>query len=171
MNNNWSSCIVSSYIECNSATRTDDDATYNATLAQPINLLSLVSSILEFNKRNHTRNQSATSSLHQNAINATGKVGIIYSDAELHGKINDINLPAIRKNQESCTVAFTIDNNNSIGLKFQKYGHIKSFYSCKLIINQDIAICNCCEHFTADNIGMALILVCRLSIKWTNFPN
>ncbi len=168
MNNNSYSYIVSSYIECNSATRAHDDATYNETLTQPPNLLSLATKVIERNKRNYARNQSATSSLREDAINATEKIGIINSDVELHRKIIDISLAAIEENQQSCSVAFPIEQNHATHFTCGQCGYRQPFCVCKLIVGQGLAICNDCQHFTVDNIGDGTgIGNCELGIKWT----
>lgn len=160
---NSSGCIVSSYTHCNSATDVLDGATGNTTRMQPRSLLSLATRVLERNRCNRKRNQTATPSLHQDIINATEN-----DVTKLHRGATDISLNATGGNQKSCTVAFPIEHNHATHFTCQQCSYRKPFCSCKLIAGQGIAICNDCEHFTMDNIGDGTgIGNCELGIKWT----
>jgi len=160
---NSSSCIVPSYIKCNSATEVHDGATCNATVMQPPSLLKLAARVLDRNTCNRVRNQTATRQLRQDESSATQKS----SNAELHRGATDISLAGIGQNPESCTVAFTIEHNHATHFTYCQCGYNKPFCSCN-IISPGMVTCNTCEHFTPDIIGDGSgIGNCGLEVKWT----
>lgn len=164
---NSSGCIVSSYTNCNSATDVLDGATGNTTRMQPRSLLSLATRVLERNRCNRKRNQTATSSLHQDVINATENIS--ENDVtKLHRGATDISLNATGGNQKSCTVVFPIEHNHATHFTCQQCGYRKPFCSCNLSLAQGMAVCNYCKHFTVDIMGDGTgIGSCELGVKWT----